>query len=257
MEQLPKPKLAWLALPVLAGISALLIAYGPGVIYEAVTGEPPKDFDQPVDPGYRHLGTDKQLAEEIDALFESFAVGKWPASSGKRILADGWIMKWPGNGTIHRAILREFAEPIIAHGPKAVPIYFAGFVIITARYATLPPIPWRELPTSIRSCSILPVDTKTPIRNTLSAYGRNGGWRTGRAVKKCGSRRARRERRENQREKVAAAFLRGLGALRVDLCFCLSLRSLRALREPKTSRSVAPSRCRDGEVPRSLRGWMA
>jgi hypothetical protein len=121
MEQLPKPKLAWLALPVLAGISALLIAYGPGVIYEAVTGEPPKDFDQPVDPGYRHLGTDKQLAEEIDALFESFAVGKGPASSGKRILADGWIMKWPGNGTIHRAILREFAEPIIAHGPKAVP----------------------------------------------------------------------------------------------------------------------------------------
>jgi hypothetical protein len=50
MEQLPKAKLEWLAIPVLAGISTLLIAYGPAVIYEAVTGEQPRDFDQPVDP---------------------------------------------------------------------------------------------------------------------------------------------------------------------------------------------------------------
>jgi hypothetical protein len=111
MEQLPKAKLEWFAIPVLAGISALLIAYGPAVIYEAVTGEQPRDFDQPVDRGYRHLGTDKQLAKEIDALFESFSVGNSPGPDSERKIMSNPIGLVPV----------QQAEPIIAYGPKAVP----------------------------------------------------------------------------------------------------------------------------------------
>jgi hypothetical protein len=93
----------------------------------------PRDNAIPSDPVAYEIG----IEERVNTVFSLYLLDQ--GDDDQLPLRSGWTMTLPSGRTVHRSVLQEYAKPLVALGPDAIPalIHWVASENLAIRYIAI------------------------------------------------------------------------------------------------------------------------